>query len=690
MGLEIIRELDTYTEASPSGTGVRLFLRGDLPAHGRKKGNYENYQSGRYVTVTGQHIEGTPLAIEHRQEQLRSVHSRIFGDGKAEAQGPAKDWRQADMDDAELVRCASAAKNGAKFSQLWRGEVVGHNSASEADLALCNHLAFWCGPNENRIADLFAQSGLYRSKWNREDYRKRTIGKVLAGRTEFYSPRERASRNGHARNGSASPGSNGHASHDATPTPGANNQPPDKHNTDKGNARRVVERHGKDLHYCHPWKSWQVWDELRWAEDFTGEALRRVKETQDSLYSWASAQLQALSGQTGEGDEEEDEALKARKGTLKAIMAHVLKWEDWKRTTASLSHAQSEPGIPIVPEDLDRDLMLLNVQNGTINLRTGELLPHRREDLITKLAPVIYDPKAECPLWMKFLRRILPDESLIRYMQRVAGYCMTGDVGEQILWFLHGCGANGKSTYLRVLLDMLGDYGMQAVSDLLMVKHHESHPTERADLFGRRLVCTIETEEGKRMAEALMKQLTGADRIRARKLYKDFFDFSPTHKIMLAANHKPVIRGTDHAVWRRIKLVPFTVTIPEEERDKSLPEKLKAELSGVLNWALAGCLKWQREGLAEPEVVRLATEAYQAEQDSVREFLNECCVFLREARIKASALLAAYIEWSGDKLMNPKAFGQRMQDNGYESKRQGTGCFYHGIGLPAGEESEPL
>ena len=228
----------------------------------------------------------------------------------------------------------------------------------------------------------------------------------------------------------------------------------------------------------------------------------------------------------------------------------------------------------------------------------------------------------------------------------------------------------------------LGDYGMQAVSELLMQKHHESHPTERADLFGKRFVATIETEEGKRLAEALMKQVTGGDPVRARKMRQDFFEFLPTHKIALAANHKPVVRGTDHAVWRRIKLVPFTVTIPDEEKDKNLPAKLKAEKPGILAWAIRGCLDWQRQGLGEPDEVRQATSQYQAEQDTVQGFISECCHLHPEAKANSSGLLAAYIEWSGDKLMTAPAFRKRMKDKGFESK-EGTGgrYFWHGLTL---------
>ena len=216
----------------------------------------------------------------------------------------------------------------------------------------------------------------------------------------------------------------------------------------------------------------------------------------------------------------------------------------------------------------------MNVLNGTLDLRTGTLRPHRREDSLSKLAPVIYDENATCPRWLKFLDRVMDgNKDLITYLQRVAGYCLTDEVSEQCLWFLHGTGANGKSTLLQTLIDLMGDYGMQAVSEFLMVKTNESHPTERADLHGKRFVATIETEQGKRIAEALMKQMTGGDRLRARRMRQDFFEFAPTHKIFLAANHKPTVCGTDQAAWRRIKLIPFTVTIADDEKDKDLPSR---------------------------------------------------------------------------------------------------------------------
>ena len=342
--------------------------------------------------------------------------------------------------------------------------------------------------------------------------------------------------------------------------------------------------------------------------------------------------------------------------------SHLLKWEDAKRISASLELAKSEPDVPILPGDLDCDPMLLNCPDCTIDLRTGKALEHRREDYLTKLCPVPFDPAATCPLWLKVLDRIMDgNQDLVSYLQRVVGYCLTGDVREQVLWFFHGVGANGKSTFLNVIRALMGGYAMQSVSELLMAKTNESHPTERADLCGRRLVCTIETDDGKRLAESLLKQLTGGDTVRARKMHQDFFEFAPTWKIILAANHKPVVKGTDHAIWRRIKLVPFTVTIPPEEKDANLAEKLKLELPGILAWGVPGCLDWQRSGMQEPEEIRAATDAYRAEQDTLAAFIVGCCVSIREARVQASRLFDAYQAWSGDRWTTQKSFTQKME-----------------------------
>jgi P4 family phage/plasmid primase-like protien len=441
-----------------------------------------------------------------------------------------------------------------------------------------------------------------------------------------------------------------------------------EHLTDLGNARRLVKQHGENLRYCHLWGKWLVWDGKRWKKDETGAVLRLAKNTVRSIYAEAA--------------EEPEEAIRRK------IADHARKSESALRIKAMITLAESEPGIPVLPGELDRDPWLMNVKNGTIDLRTGELRPHRREDLMTKIAPIEYDPAAKCPTWKAFLDRIMAgNERLIAFLQRAAGYSLTASTREQCFFLLYGTGANGKSVFLTTLLAAMGDYGIQAAPDLLLAKSGESHPTEIADLFGARLVVATETEAGRRLAENLVKQLTGGDRLKARFMRQDFFEFEATHKIWLATNNKPIVKGTDYAIWRRIKLIPFTVTIPKEEQDKALPAKLRQELPGILSWAVKGCLEWQKRGLDEPAEVTAATSAYRDEQDVLGSFITDCCVVNPNAKVSAKDLYRAYVNWCedcGEHALAQRNFGTRLSERGF-LRKTGTGGYswWHGIGLKA-------
>lgn len=444
---------------------------------------------------------------------------------------------------------------------------------------------------------------------------------------------------------------------------GAGESPGGFNLTDVGNAERLVERHAADLRYCYPLGQWLCFDGQRWRGDDAGEVERRSKET-------VRAMLREAAPEEGSTD--------------KDLARHALASESRARIEAMIALARSEPGVPVRPEELDPDQWLLNVENGTIDLRTGELRKHRREDLITKLAPVEYDPAAEAPSWEVCLERWLPSEELRRFVQKVVGYSLTGDVSEQILAFLHGTGANGKSTLINALMEALGEYAMQAAPELLTVKA-SAHPTELADLKGARFVASVEVEDGRHLAESLVKQMTGGDRIKARYMRADFFEFTPTHTVFLAANHRPEVRGTDLGIWRRIKMVPFDVTIPKEERDPALPAKLRAELSGILRWAVEGCLLWQSEGLGEPEEVKAATAEYKAEMDVLAGFIEERCVTGPGAWAKFADLYAEYEKWaqeSGEIAEKKRTFGSRLKERGF-SPANGAGnvAIRRGIAL---------
>jgi putative DNA primase/helicase len=450
-----------------------------------------------------------------------------------------------------------------------------------------------------------------------------------------------------------------------------------KGRTEAMNARRFAVRSGANVRYCQPWGKWLRWDNTRWKQDDCRHVDTLAKEVGKAL--WAESEAWARQSDP-DGD-------KGNKAVLKLMAVFCTASNSDHGLRAMLALARSEAGIPVLPENLDGDSWLFNVQNGTIDLHTGQLQEHRREDYVTKLAPVTFDPSADCPVWCKFLSVALPDVELRGFVRRLVGYCLTGSTQEHVLPLLYGIGANGKSTFLNAVLALLGtDYAIKAPTDLLLAKKNESHPTELADLFGKRFVACIEAEDGRRLAESLVKELTGGDRIRARRMREDFWEFQATHKIWLAANHKPQVRGTDHGIWRRIKLIPFTVTIPDDEQDKELLNKLLAELPGILNWALAGCEEWQRHGLGEPPTVKVATADYRSEMDVLGDFIADRCIVADGCRANTTALYEMYKAWAdehGERQITSQRFGNQLTERGFEKDRDTASgrIFRHGIGI---------
>ena len=405
-----------------------------------------------------------------------------------------------------------------------------------------------------------------------------------------------------------------------------------------------------------------MWDGKRWIKDDTGEVYRLAKETVASIYREAAAAP----------DEE----------TRKALAKHALRSESGAKIREMIYLAR--PEVPVMPEDLDASADLLNTENGTVDLRSGELREHRREDLITKIAPVAYRPGAAAPAWEAFLERVLPNAELRAFVQRASGYSATGDTSEQCMFINHGAGANGKSTFQEAIATALGDYAMRAPTEMLLTKRSGGVPNDVARLKGARFVAASETEEGRRLAESLVKDLTGQDTITARFMRGEFFDFRPTHKLWLSTNHKPEIRGTDNAIWRRIRLIPWSVTIPAAEQDKKLPEKLHGELPGVLAWIVRGGLEWRRGGLRAPEEVRWATVEYRTEMDVLAAFLDECCILRSDAMAFAKALYTAYKEWceaNGEHAEKQRRFGMRLTERGLRREKVGGLFRWYGIGL---------
>jgi putative DNA primase/helicase len=313
----------------------------------------------------------------------------------------------------------------------------------------------------------------------------------------------------------------------------------------------------------------------------------------------------------------------------------------------------------------------------TIELCTGTVREYRREDYITKIAGAPIDRDCPIPLWTNFLDRVTDhDVELQLYLQRMAGYCMTGSVRDHVLFFLYGTGANGKGVFLNTLKGAYGDYAVTASMDTFLETHGDRHPTELAFLHGARLVIAQETERGRRWAQAKLQALTGGDDITARYMRQDFFTFRPQFKLVIAGNHKPSLSSVDEAIRRRFHLVPFIVTIPEAERDRELPKKLKAEWPGILAWAIDGCLEWQKIGLAPPIAVTKASDAYFAEEDTLSRWIEDCCAVDKTYQSRVSELFDSWKGWTeagGERAGSLKSFSQNLEKKGFQRGRNNQG-----------------
>ena len=429
-------------------------------------------------------------------------------------------------------------------------------------------------------------------------------------------------------------------------------------------ARRIVLLHGADLRHTAV-HGWLCWDGKRWIRDTMGEVRRRAKATIAAIREEAKAL----------GDDEDSRARQLK------LLAWAASLESHRKIENAIALASTEPEVAVSADSFDRDPWALNVANGIIDLQTGELRPHDRNDLITKLAPVDYSPSATSPLWDAFLNRIFDEnDGLISFAQRSIGYALTGVIREHVLHILWGVGANGKSTFTSTILAMLGDYGCTLPAGLLIRRRQEQHPTERMELWGRRFAVSMELGDGARLNEESVKELTGGDRVKGRYLFRDFVEFAPSAKLCIGTNHKPEVRGTDLGIWRRVRLWPFTVVIPEGERDPLLGDKLKAELPGILAWAVRGCLAWQRDGLAEPTAVRAATDQYRAGEDIVARFLNERTERGAGYHVPVAELFSMYALWCKDALEHPltkRKLSDQLVDRGFaqEKRTGGQRCW---------------
>ena len=424
--------------------------------------------------------------------------------------------------------------------------------------------------------------------------------------------------------------------------------------SDDALALRFADTYADELRYVAAWSKWFLFKGGVWRRDETLTAFSLARK----ICRKAAAEKNNPSATT--------------LGSARAVAAVI-------------TLAKADPRLAARVDQWDTNLWLLNTPGGVVDLKTGKLYEHEATDYMTKLAGVEPDAKCPIPNWRKFLDRITAgDEKLIAYLRRVAGYSLTGVTREHAMFFFYGTGANGKTTFINAIAAAAGDYHRAAPIETFTDSRNERHPTDLAGLRGARLVTAVETEEGRRWAENKIKQLTGGDKIAARFMRQDFFEFTPQFKLLIAGNHKPGLRSVDEAIRRRFNLIPFTVTIPKKERDDKLSDKLKVELPGILHWMIQGCVEWQEQGLAAPEVVTKATADYLEAEDAVGAWIEECCERDPEAWEPSAALFESWKDWAekaGEYVGSQRRLSDRLEARGMTPHRMHHGRGFHGLHL---------
>lgn len=658
---EFVETLQSYNEISTSGNGIHIICKGEFPKGGKRRGNVEMYDSGRFFIMTGNQYKSEYSNVEDCSETIKILHNKYLH--KEEQIVSRRSYVPADLDDIDVIEKATNCKTGNLFDFLYRGNWQGlYNSQSEADLAFCNHLAFWTQKNESQMDRIFRSSGLMRDKWDRSaggsmTYGKKTIQQAILACREVYEPKPTVK--------------DTHLAVGMFKKDFFKDDRPRNHydRNDSGNAQRMRDMFQGCIKYSYERKKWMYWNGKRWKLDNTGE----IKKLADVVVDDIKKEAFGL-----EGEEQEK------------LLKFACKTGNSAGKESMLKETQHLDGIPVLMESLDSHGMFLNVQNGIVSLSTGELIPHDSSFMMTKICNADYNQNEtrKPEKWLSFLNDVTcGDKELQRYLQKCVGYSLTGSTEEQCAFFLYGIGNNGKSTFIETLADLFGDYSSNCQPDTIMVKKNDNGTnSDIARLKSARMVTTEEPTEGVRLNEGLVKQLTGGGKVTCRFLFGDEFEYEPEFKIWIATNHRPVIRGTDNGIWRRIRLIPFETNIPAEKVDKNLKYKLRKEFPMILKWAVDGCLMWKKEGLNPPEAVVESTKEYKTEMDLLQTFIDLCIDIDYTAKdaVQASDLYSVYKRWAeenGEFVMTSRKFFGEMTKKLPEKQRVSTGIVYKKIRL---------
>lgn len=614
---EFVDTLGSYTEFSRSGNGIHIICKGKLPDGARRKDRVEMYDNARYFVMTG-NIYREKMPIRECTETIKILHSKYLS--KPVSSALPITYEKISLEDSEIIDRARQSKNGGFFQLLYSGEWQGsYASQSDADLAFCNLLAFWTQKNPQQMDRIFRTSGLYRKKWDEKRgtllYSQMTIEKAIANCREVYDPKSKIE----------NVVANAITKKDKT-------KYQEFDLTDTGNGQRFAYYYKDDIRYSKNRKKWFFWDGKVWREDTTNEIRRLADDC-----------IEKMKKQAFSYDDEDKKEM---------LLKWAMRTASNKQKTNMIAETEHLRDIAIDVDYFDIQPDLINVENGIINLRNGELISHSSEYRMSKIGFSEYKISNETPhRWMQFLDEITDgDKDLQHYLQKAVGYSLTASTREQCLFICYGNGCNGKSTFMDVITTLMGTYALNMQSESIMVRKHTSAVnTDIARLNGSRFVTVAEPQEGMKLNESLVKQLTGGDKITARFLFGEEFEFKPQFKMWISTNHKPIISGTDNGIWRRIVLVPFTVKIPKEKIDRNLAYKLRKEMPLIMKWAVDGCIMWQKEGLEKPQCIQQASDEYREEMDVLSKFVADCVEEgTSQDRIKANELYEVYCNWAND------------------------------------------
>jgi len=631
---EIIERLDSYAEISPGTLGVKIltfvqrgFAEGrKFPAPwGGKDGRIELYSSGRFFTITGKHLSGTPGVVEDRTEQMHELYDRLESERQAEqarkaALNPPKTYTHRDVSDIPMhqreARCW-------KYIEKCPDAISGQDGSGRTIHIACECFRF--GLDDAAVWRVLERFNVLKTggePWTEGELRHK-IDDARAKVNGSFGSRLREDRPAIARHSKPKP------------TAGVIKQPTDENEptpddefraTELANAEEVHRQRGSSLLYGVDRGEYFIWCGTHWQRDIDGQVSRWVKE----IARGTEARLQA--------------GIDAR-----TLSRHIAKMESSSGVSGVLKLLQTEAGVSAAAAAFDADDYALNASNGTLCLTTFALRPHRQRDRITHCLKTPYLADAKCPIWESVVSRSFAGKpELIGYLQRWAALFLTGCPNIHELLIAYGVGANGKSVIFDTLTALLEGYAGVAPESLLIANQHAQHPTEIADLLGKRLVIASETESGANLRLQLVKRLTGDATIKARFMRQDFFEFRRTHKLVLITNNRPRLTENTEAVWRRLRILPFNVVIPPAERDPLLLDKLRAEFPGILAWCVRGCRDWQRNGMKPPADVLIATEEYRDDADDLAEFIESCCIVgdAETFRVMRAELFTEYVAWS--------------------------------------------